>query len=228
MSGIWVQNWWDDGFCRTFLLGHCRLLFSGHARYKPTYIHIMRPSPARTRTRTLQERLGIQQNGSTGVRSTGRHADEVIPDQRLNVDEDNVEDDYFNELSSPEIIERDNFCDNDYDLDLSEDGDERAEVTPAAERLSGGADRFQIYGREQRGSATMSTDMLAEIESRSFEANPVKEMATPIDSKRRGLPHLFQLDGQTEATQAQSEVKRKAPPRRSSSSSLWRATCCPS
>ena len=30
---------------------------------KPIYIHMMRPSPAHTRTRTLQERLGIQQEG---------------------------------------------------------------------------------------------------------------------------------------------------------------------
>ena len=29
---------------------------------KPIYIHMMRPSPAHTRTRTLQERLGIQQD----------------------------------------------------------------------------------------------------------------------------------------------------------------------
>ena len=79
----------------------CRVLFSGHARYKPTYIHMMRQSPAHTRMRTLQERLGTQQNGSTGVRSTGRHAEEVNPDQQQNGDEDNVEDDYFNELSSP-------------------------------------------------------------------------------------------------------------------------------
>ena len=84
---------------------------------------MMRQSPAHTRTRTLQERLGTQQDGSSGVRSTGRHAEEVNPDQRQNGDEDNVEDDYFNELSSPEIIKRDNFCDNDYDVDHDIDAD---------------------------------------------------------------------------------------------------------
>ena len=167
----------------------------------------MRPSPAHTRTRTLQGRLGTHQDGSTGVRSTGRHAEEVITDLRQNGDEENEEDDYFNELSSPEIIKRDDFCDNDYDLDLSEDDVERAEITPAAERLSGGADRFQIYGREQRGSATKSTDMIAEIESRSFDAKPVKEMAIPIESTRQGLPQLFGLYGQTGPPQAQSEVE---------------------
>ena len=183
---------------------------------------MMRPSPAHTRTRTLQERLGISQDGSSGVRSTGRHAEEVITDLRQNGDEENEEDDYFNELSSPEIIKRDDFCDNDYDLDLSEDGVERAEVTPAAERLSGGADRFQIYGREQRGSATMSTDMIAEIESRSFDAKPVKEMAIPIESTRQGLPQLFGLYGQTGPLQAQSEVEPSTTEKESQLQSLAR------
>ena len=54
----------------------------------------------------------------------------------------------------------------------------------------------------------MSTDMIAEIESRSFQANPVKEMATPIESTQRFHPHLFGLGGQTGPPQAQSEVKR--------------------
>ena len=165
---------------------------------KPIYIHMMRPSPAHTRTRTLQGRLGTRQDGSTsGVRSTGRHADEVITDLRQNGDEEKFEGDYSDELKRLETFVKGEFTDNDYDLEMSEDGDERAEVSPADERLYGGEDRFQIYGREQRGSATMSTEMLAEIESRSFDANPVKEMATPIESTRRGLPQLFGLDGQT-------------------------------
>ena len=174
----------------------------------PYNIHMMRPSPAHTRTRTLQGRLGTHQDGSSSVRSTGRHADEVIPDLRQNGDEEKFEGDYSDELKRLETFVKGEFTDNDYDLEMSEDGDERAEISPAAERLSGGADRFQIYGREQRGSATMSTDMLAEIESRSFDANPVKEMATPIESTRRGLPQLFGLDGQTGPPQAQSEVKQ--------------------
>ena len=97
----------------------------------------MRPSPAHTRTRTLQERLGIQQNGSSGVRSIGRLAEEVITDLRQNGDEENEEDDYFNELSSPEIIKRDDFCDNDYDVDYDIDDDEVPVANPSAERQFG-------------------------------------------------------------------------------------------
>ena len=140
---------------------------------------MMRPSPAHTRTRTLQGRLGTHQDGSSSVRSTGRHADEVIPDLRQNGDEEKFEGDYSDELKRLETFVKGDFTDNDYDLEMSEDGVERAEVSPAAERLYGGSGRFQIYGREQRGSATMSTDLLAEIESRSFDAKPVKEMAIP-------------------------------------------------
>ena len=69
----------------------------------------------------------------------------------------------------------------------------------------------------------MSTDMLAEIESRSFEAIPVKEMATPIDSARRGLPQLFGLDGQTGPPQAQSEVERSINEKESQLESLVRS-----
>ena len=169
---------------------------------KPIYIHMMRPSPAHTRTRTLQGRLGTRQDGSSGVRSTGRHAEEVIPDLRQNGDEDNEENDYFNELRSPEIIKKGHLCDDDYDLEYDSDVDKVPETTPAAERLLGGADSFQNYMREQRESTTRSSDILAEIEPRPFETIPVKEMATPIDSTRRGLPHLFRLDGQTEHLQA--------------------------
>ena len=48
--------------------------------------------------------------------------------------------------------------------------------------------------------------MLAEIESRSFEAKPVKEMATPIESTQRSHPQLFGLGGQTGPLQAKSEM----------------------
>ena len=54
----------------------------------------------------------------------------------------------------------------------------------------------------------MNLDTLPKFTSRSSEAIPVKEMATPIDSTRRVLPQCFSLDGQTEATQAHEEMKR--------------------
>ena len=45
-------------------------------------------------------------------------------------------------------------------------------------------------------------------------------MATPIDSTRRGLPHVFGMSGQTEATLAQSEVERSATEKESRFESL--------
>ena len=45
----------------------------------------------------------------------------------------------------------------------------------------------------------MDPDTSSKIDSRSSEAIPVKEMANPIDSTRRDLPHIFGLGGQTEA-----------------------------
>ena len=168
----------------------------------------MRSSPAHTRMRTLHDLLGNHQDGSTEVRSTGRRAEEVIPDQRQNGDEEKAEDDYFNELSSPELVVKDDFVDNDYDLKYDSDVDKIPVITPAAERLFGGADSFQTYMREQRESTTRSSDRLAEIEPRAFDTIPIKEVATPIESTRRGLPQLFGLGGQTGPPQAQSEVKR--------------------
>ena len=53
----------------------------------------------------------------------------------------------------------------------------------------------------------MDPDTLPEFTQRSFEAIPVEEMATPIDSTRRVPPQFFSLDGQTEATQAHEEMK---------------------
>ena len=118
----------------------------------------MQPTLAHTRARTLQGRLGTQQNGSTSVRSSGRLAEELIPDQRHNVE--NIEGDYSDELRRLETFMNDDSVDNDYDLEMSEDDDEHAVTTPAAERLSGGEDGFQTYGREQRRSTTNTTDML--------------------------------------------------------------------
>ena len=168
----------------------------------------MQPTPALTRARTLQELLGNHQNGSTRVRSSGRVAEELIPDQQQNGDEEHSGDDYFNQLSSPELVENDVSEDDDYDLDPDSDVNERPVTTPAAERVFGGADNFQTYGREQREPMTNITDTLPEAVSRSFEAMPVLEMATPIESTRQDLPQLFGLDGQTGPLQAQSEVER--------------------
>ena len=119
----------------------------------------MQPSPARTRARTLQGRSGSDQNGSTSIRSSVLRAEEPIPDQRLNVDEENVEGDYSDELKRLETFMNDDFLDTDYNLELGEDDYERAVTTPVAERLLGGADSFQKYGREQRESTTSITDM---------------------------------------------------------------------
>ena len=166
------------------------------------YIPIMQPSPARTRTWTLRERLGVEQDGSTRVRSAGQLAEERYPVHRPAGDEEHLEDDYFNQLRSPEMIANDDVEDNDYDLEYDSDVDKVPETTPAAERLLGGADSFQNYMREQRESTTRSSDMLAEIEPRPFETIPTKEMATPIESMRRVHPKLFGLGNQTVAPPA--------------------------
>ena len=162
----------------------------------------MKPTTALTRARTLQERLGNQQNGSASVRSRGRFAEELIPDLRQNGDEDNEEDDYFNELRSPEIIKKGHLCDDDYDLEYDSDVDKVPETTPAAERLLGGADSFQNYMREQRESTTRSSDILAEIEPRPFETIPTKEMANENEPTPPVLPKIFQLNGQIGHLQA--------------------------
>jgi hypothetical protein len=162
----------------------------------------MRPSPAHTRTRTLQGRLGTRQDGSASVRSRGRFAEELIPDLRQDGDEDNEENDYFNELRSPEIIKKGHLCDDDYDLEYDSDVDKVPETTPAAERLLGGADSFQNYMREQRESTTRSSDILAEIEPRPFETIPTKEMANENEPTPPVLPKIFQLNGQIGHLQA--------------------------
>ena len=78
---------------------------------------------ARIRSRTLHPRIGTHQDGSSSVRSTGRHADEVIPDLRQNGDEEKFEGDYSDELKRLETFVKGEFTDNDYDLEMSEDGD---------------------------------------------------------------------------------------------------------
>ena len=111
----------------------------------------MQPLAAQTRARTLRERLSTDQNGNTSVRSTGRLAEVLNPVHRPDGVEENLEDDYFDELRSPEIsIMNDDFCDNGYGLDMSNDADEHPVTSPAAARLFGGDDGYQTYVREQR------------------------------------------------------------------------------
>ena len=86
--------------------------------------------------------------------------------------------------------------------------DEHPVATPAAERHIGGDGTFLTYGRGQRESMTDIIDTLPEIDSGAFEAIPVLEMATPIESTRQALPQLFGLGGQTGHLQAKSEMKQ--------------------
>ena len=133
---------------------------------------------------------------------------EPSPDQRLIVDEENFVGDYFDELKRLETFVNEDFLDNDYDLELGEDDDERAVTTPAADRSFGGTESFKNYGREQRGSTTNITDMPPEIDSRAVGAMPVFGMATPIESTQQDLPQLFGLGGHTGPLQAKSEMKQ--------------------
>jgi hypothetical protein len=120
------------------------------------------------------------------------------------------------------MIANDDSVDNDYDLKYDSDVVKIPVTTPAAERLLGGADGFQTYMREQRNSTTRSSDMLADIEPRTFETFPIKEMATPIESTRRVHPKLFGLGSQTGPPQAQPEVKRSTTEREFQLESLAR------
>ena len=51
--------------------------------------------------------------------------------------------DYSDELKKLETFVNDDFLDNDYDLELGEDDDERAVTTPAADRSFGGTESFK-------------------------------------------------------------------------------------
>ena len=188
----------------------------------------MQSLTAQTRARTLRERLSTDQNGSTSVRSTGRLAGDLNPVHRPAGVKAYLEGDYFDELRTTQTNMNDDFCDNDYDLDMSDHADELPITSPAAARLFGGIGGYQIYGREQRGSMTKGTVTFSDIDSRLYEATPFKEVASPIDSTRPVLPQLFGLGGQTESTQAQTEMKRGEIEKDSPSSSLWRATSCSS
>ena len=184
------------------------LRFSCHAEPRPPYIYIMQPFTSRTRSSTLQDHQDAYQNGGTSVRSTAHLAVELHPVHLSTREEDNLEGDYFDELRSPEIIMTDHLCTNDYDLDMSDHVDALPITSPAAERLFGGDDGYQAYGRKQRRSMTDRTDTLSEIDSRPSKAIAVQKVASPIDSTRPVLPQLFGLSGQTELLQAQTEVKR--------------------
>ena len=84
-------------------------------------------------------------------------------------------------------------------------------TSPAAERLFGGDEGYQTYGREQRQSMTDRTDTVSEIDSRPSEAIPVQKLASPIDSTRPVLPQCFGLMPKRpnrNLLQAQTEVKR--------------------
>ena len=113
--------------------------------------YIMKPLPAHTRARTLQQRLGTCQNGSTRVQFTGRVAEELNPAHRPAEVEEHLEDDYFNELRSPEIIINDDFCDKDYNLNMTP-----TSIPLPVQRLhvfpdTGGDDGYQTYCKSSIG-----------------------------------------------------------------------------
>ena len=126
-SDSWVQNWWVVGFVVVYLAWSFPL--AGLVDTLDPSSYIMQPTPAHTRARTLQERLGTQQNGSTSVRSSGRLAVELIPDQRENVDEANFEGEYSDEMRRLGTFMDDDFYENDYELEMCEKVDGHSVTT---------------------------------------------------------------------------------------------------
>ena len=151
------------------------------------YIYIIPPIPAHTRARTLQDHIGAHQNGSTGVRSAGRHAEEPHPVHRHDGVEEVEENDYFNELRSPEIITNHVFCDLDYDIDA-----DKVPVTtsPSAERQFGGSGNKKFMACEERRSSASKIDIHGEFDARSFQAMPVDGMANENKPTPPVLPKL--------------------------------------
>ena len=134
----------------------------------------------------------------------GGLVEELHPVHRPAGVEANLKGDYFDELRTTQTNMNDDFCDNDYDLDMSDHADELPITSPAAARL------FADIGEATRtkGSITKGTDTFSEIDSRLYEVTPVKEVASPIDSTRPVLPQLFGLGGQTEPTQAKMQARQ--------------------
>ena len=164
----------------------------------------MRSPPAHTRTRTLQERLGTHQNGSTGVRSTGRHAEEPHPVHRHDGVEEVEENDYFHELRSPEIITNHVFCDNGCDLDYYIDADKVPVTTsPSAERQFGDSGNKEFKACEERRSSASKIDTHGKFESRSLQAMPVNGVVNENEPTPPVLPKLYRLNGQTGHLQAE-------------------------
>ena len=129
------------------------------------------------------------------------------------------EDNYPEELKSERIIASTDLSDNDYDFDY----DNYTDKIPVSAERSIGGDSFQTYMSEQRGYPSMPSidpDTFRKFTPRLSKTTQVKDMATPNDSTRRGLPHIFSMSGQTEATQAQSEVERSAAEKESRFESL--------
>ena len=188
----------------------------------------MQPSPARTRTHMLRERLGVEQDGSTRVRSTGRLAEEHNPVHRPAGVEENEEDNHPEELKSEIIIANDDLSDNYYDYDYGNNADK----TPVSVGRSIGDDGFQTYKSEQPGYPSMSPiypDTFRKSTSPHDCPRPSRLRMWRLRSIRRGesslrFPALVAKRRQLKLNQRWSE----APPRRSSDSSLWHANFCPS
>ena len=82
----------------------------------------MQPSPAPIRERARFRNAQVPTtNASTSARFNGRLAEELNPVHQPHGVEEQLEDGYSDELRRLETFMNDDFCDNDYDLDMGED-----------------------------------------------------------------------------------------------------------
>ena len=154
-------------------------------------------STTRTRSSTLQDRIGAHQNGSTSVRSTEKLPEELHPVHRPAGDEENFEANYLYELESKRTIASDMKELVDYAAKCMAAFSSWWSSGSAAERQFGDSGSQKLMVREERRSRTSKIDPHGEFDSRSVQPIPVKEVASQNEPTPPVLLQLFRLDWQT-------------------------------
>ena len=159
----------------------------------PTIYH----NTTRTRSSKLHEHPGDHQDGSIKVRSEGHRAADPQPGKRLPEGDGNDEDDYFNELDSPNLIKRGDSPSTVFDSDHVGGSSPSPSSSSPEQRLFGDEPEPEEMVREPQEPKAEKSETPVKFEARSPQLNPLENLASVIKPARldpvQDLPGMLGL-----------------------------------
>ena len=152
----------------------------------------------RTRAKTLQEHSGAHQNGSTRVRSEGQPTADLQAGEQDSAAEDDFDNNYFDELTSPDLGQPKGSSSTVFDSDQEDASALSPRPSSPAERLFGDGQQPQEMMRDSKGQMADAIKTHVTLEDPSPRMTPAQNKPSVIKPTRHAPVKNFAEYGQTE------------------------------